>query len=261
MLKFALLGRKGSGRAYFQKLLEKEGLAVAKSYTTREQKDENDNMHHFVESVDDVNSCCDRVLETEHDGHKYFYSRAELEKADIIPIDPQNLEALCDMFPDTAFRFIEIMASNENRLTHAVVNADDKLTAEADFVAACEEENEAFVKFEDTAAQRKINITNLSHGALVNNDFTDKSDMCRWVNNVKNQLLQFTRMMTICKELQEADIIDMDKSGKYIVGSRNNEEPYVMAPALLVDDILLDKDNLYLTVTTWLQLENNSFKD
>lgn len=258
MLKFALLGRKGSGRTYFQKLLEKKGLKIAKSYTTRKQRDENDNMHHFVDNIESYDN---RVLETKHDGYEYFYTRSELESADVIPIDPQNLTALCEMFPGTAFRFIEIIASNKDRLIHAVTDADDKLTAEADFIAACEEENEAFEKFEDTAAARKIDILNMSYGAIVNNDFTNESDMRRWVDNIKHQLRQFSRILTICKELSEVGVIDVDNSDNYIIGYNAGEEPHTLTPDLLADNILLDKDSMYLTITTWLQLEKNSFKD
>lgn len=259
MLKFALLGRKGSGRAYFQKLLEKEGLKVAKSYTTREQRDENDNTHYFIKNVNDYD---DRLLETTHDGFVYFYTRSELENAEIIPIDPQNLKALCEMFPDTAFRFIEIMASNENRLIHAVTNADDKLTAEADFIAACEEENEAFETFNNAAVNRELNIANISYGSAVLNDFTDQSDMHEWVNRIKTQFLQFQRILKICRELSEAGVIDTDESkSNYIVGVDNKEEPCIMSPDLLADDILFNKDSMYLTISLWLKLDENSFKD
>lgn len=262
MLKFALLGRKGSGRAYFQKLLEKEGLKIAKSYTTREQKDENDNMHHFIDSIENYDN---RILETRHDGYEYFYTRSELENADIIPIDPQNLKALCEMFPDTAFRFIEIMASNKDRLINAVKNADDKITAETDFVAACEEENEAFEKFEDAVVNRKLNIENLTCGDLVNNDFTNDSDIFKWVENVTCQRLKFSRILKICKELSDNGVLAVDglsantSAWKYSVPINN--ENRALSPDMLAEIMIFNAESMNTMIQLWLQLKNNSFKD
>lgn len=265
MLKYALLGRKGSGRTYFQKLLEKEGLVVAKSYTTREQIDENDNTHHFIEDLEEFSDRSDRLLETVHNEAIYFYTRSELEKADIIPIDPQNLKALCEMFPNTAFRFIEIMASNKDRLTHAVADADDKIMAEEDFIAACEEENEAFIKFEDSVKNRELNIENLTCGDLVNNDFTDDSDLNKWTENIICQRRKFSRILKICKELSGNGMLAMDGLSihdpvkKYSVPI--NGEHKAVSPDMLAEIMIFNEKSMNIAIQLWLQLEENSFND
>ena len=129
MLKYLLLGRIGSGREHFQKMLEEKGFKIAKSYTNRKKRDENDTSHYFeTDNISDEN----RLFETNHNGNVYFYTAEEIENAEIIPIDPENVKNICKFYSEYAFRFICIMASNEDRIKHAVSDADDKLIAEED---------------------------------------------------------------------------------------------------------------------------------
>lgn len=265
MLRYALLGRTGSGRRFFQQLLEKNGFTIAKSYTTRERKNDNDNQHHFIENINDF---ADRVLETTHDGNLYFYTMSELENAEIIPIDPENIKALCELFPDDAFRSIEIVADNENRLTHAVANAEDKITAEEDFLAACEAENKAFCDMEDAMASKNFGFDNLIVGHIVNNDFTEDSDVFRWVDMLKSTRRAFKRMSTIIKEIADNQIIHQDsETGRYDLAVQDDNDPdgnpiwLHLSCDVFTESVLTDPMGISTIMESWLRLENISFKD
>lgn len=262
MLKYLLLGRVGSGRNFFQKLLEKNGLTVAKSYTTRERRDENDTSHHFI-SESQINSFSERLFETSHDGHRYFYTRDELEKADIIPIDPENLKAVCDYFPDNIFRFIEVVASNEDRLKHAVSNADDKITAEEDFVARCEEENDAFCKFEDAIKDSTLGVDNILVGHVANNDFTSSADIYGWVNSLINYKRVFEKILRIMEKLRNNSAIVYDKETNtyalYVEDKQTKTENVLQAsPDRMAEEIILNPNGMSYAMTAWLALEDTS---
>mgnify|MGYP003293635251 CR=1 FL=1 len=261
MLKYLLLGRTGSGREFFQHLLEKKGLKIAKSYTTREQRDENDTMHHFINDYSS-GKYTERLFEAIHNGNRYFYTLNELENADIIPIDPENVKNICEYFPDTAFRFIEIMAANDDRLKHAVADAEDKLLAEEDFITACEKENDAFCAFEDEAmSSRNLLIPNLHIGHAVNNDFTNTSDVYEFVNKLIIDKHTFENMSKIIKLLGNRNIYkynaETDRYTLYCT-ENNTDEPSVLCLSLdnITEQVLIDNNGIVHTMMTWLSLED-----
>lgn len=262
MLRYALLGRTGSGRRFFQQLLETNGFKVAKSYTTRERKDDNDNQHHFIENIHSYDN--ERVLETHHNGCAYFYTMKELENADIIPIDPENIENLCNLFPDDAFRFLELVASNENRLIHAVADADDKITAEEDFVALCEEENETFSLIEDKIGKKELDFNNMIMGHVINNDFTKDADMFSCVEWLKESQLEFNRMRIIIEQLGENGNIDVH-DGKYtlVMIDKDSGLPYdtYISKDMFAENTLSDPNGVCAVMKSWLRLKNISFKE
>lgn len=258
MLKYLLLGRTGSGREFFQKLLEKNGLVVAKSYTTREQRDENDTMHHFID-ISQLNSY-NRLFETTHDDVTYFYTEDEIIKADIIPIDPENINAICVAYSDTAFRLIKITASKEDRVKHAVANADDKLIAETDFLAVCEEEDEAFCEFEEKMITMSLKIDNILLGHMIDNDFTDSSDIYEWPAKIVKSKRVFEKMLQIIDELRKADVlIYNDETNEYTLfvedKDTKNSTALQLSPDRMTEQIIIDPDGMFYVMTAWLELE------
>lgn len=263
MLKFIVIGRIGSGRNFFQNLLETNGFKIAKSYTTRESAGDADRFHHFIDE-DDIQGIENRVLETEHNGNKYFYTREELENADVIPVDPENVENLCNMFPDTPFHIISVMASNADRLSHAVTDAEDKLIAEEEFLTACEEENAAFCDIEDKMVQKQLNIDNLTMGHMVNNDFTDTSDSYNIIETLKTQVTMAKRLVTITNELIEAGCIEQNPENKKVkvwMCKDDNEdaesEMTEMSVDMFAETTILDHEGMWHIMSTWLAIENN----
>ncbi len=262
MLKYLLLGRTGSGREFFQKLLLENKISVARSFTTRPPCNETvfeDSSHCYITDKQ-MNEISNRVLETEHNGYRYCYTRTLLECSLVIPIDPENVKTICEMFPDTAFRFIEIVASNEDRIKHAVADAEDKLTAEEDFIAACEEENEAFCKFEDIITEQTLGIDNLMAGHVINNDFTSDSDVYGFIENITNSYRVFTKMLKIIDTLREHDILTYStETNTYTLcmEDKNTGEPYniQLSADNMAEQIIFDPNGMFHTMSAWLALE------
>lgn len=272
LVKFALLARKGSGRTFFQNLLKDEGLKIAKSYTTREQRDSNDRYHHFlkIDNIDvdkiikdnglDVEQC----FATTHENYTYFYDKKELIESDVIPIDPENLENLCKMFPDTIFHVIEIVADNKDRLVHAVANAEDKLTAEEDFIADCEEENKAFCDFEDAIAAKSLNIDNISGVSVIQNNFDYKSDIYRYTVTIRNTIRLYNRVGAIITYITENDpeLAEMinKQDDKYTIRVKTDDdktEDKLVSLAELTKIFIEDDHCLGTLMGEWLCCKNN----
>lgn len=258
MLKYLLLGRTGAGREFFQKLLEKNGLVVAKSYTTREQRDENDTMHHFIDisQLNDYN----RLFETTHGDVAYFYTKDEIDNADIIPIDPENVNTMCAAYPDTTFRLIRITAFNDDRVKYAVANADDKLLAEADFLAVCEEEDAAFHEIETRMSSMSLNVDNILLGHVIENDFTDKSDIFEWPAKIVKSKRVFEKMLQIIDELRKADVlIYNEETNKYTLfvedKDAKNSTVLQLSPDRMAEHIIVDPNGMFYIMAAWLELD------
>lgn len=263
MLKYLLLGRVGSGRAFFQKLAEEQGLVVAKSLTTRPQNDKNDNTHIFV---DNINDCPDPVLKTQHNGFDYCYDRRSIVHADIIPIDPENIRTICEMFPNDIFRIVEIMAKNEDRLAHAVSNADDKLIAENDFLAECEEENKVFCRFEDNIINKRLGINNAYLIQIINNDFTSQSDIIKFAEYLPAYIREYKRMCVIIEEMKAAGKFtiqkDADGDEKIRILEKTNTDKLEyrnVSLSQMAETVLIDPDGMKNVVGEWLRLERTCF--
>lgn len=265
MLRYALIARAGSGRKLFIEKLREAGVKVAISYTTRQPVNEDDRSHIFV-TAEYAAKDPDKFLATTHNGNEYYYHKATLDDAEVISVDPENLKALTELYPDDAFRFICIMANNKDRLIYAVKNADDKITAEEDFKAICVEENAAFEKFEDDATNGNLKIPNMLMGHMVTNDFTEKSDMLAWVGIVKSCLMQFARMLIICEECCKAGIIERAKDGvnyNAVFGKKSTDEISIntVSPSLMAEYTVSNPDGMARIAASWLKIIDNSFID
>lgn len=261
MFKYALLGREGSGRAFFQDRLKEIDLKVAKSYTTRKPYNDNDTSHYFIEK-EHLPDYKKRLIETTHNDNIYFYTHAELEKADVIPVDPENLDMLCALFPDTPFRVIEIVASNENRLKHAVTNAEDKITAEEDFITICEAENEAFCDFEDKLKSAKLEIPNSCIGHVVTNDFSELSDVYTFGESILAERRLFNRMNIIINDLVNNGNItrnDEHKLELWVHNSKTNKPEAVwLSLDMFTEATLADDKGISSVTAAWLMLKKTT---
>lgn len=249
MFKYLLIARVGSGRKTFCKALaENANIKIATQYT---------------EPNNDIDPS-DIILKKETDAGLSFYSRKDIESSDIIPLDPDDIEAICSMFPDTPFRFINIMASNEDRIKFAVADADDKITAEEDFIARCAIENEAFIKFENAIKSTNDFPDNITIGHVTFNDFTETSGIYEWESKIIDAKLMFKRVLTICKELAAHDCLTVNEDGTYHMFAKDScdsENDIDMSPDIFVENVITETEGMATIMGTWLTIEDNSFKD
>lgn len=89
-MKYLIIGRTGSGKDYYADIMEKEfGLKILKSYTTRKQRDENDNGHIFI-TPEEASTITDRIAEWKLDnGIEYFATKQQFNENDIYIINPK----------------------------------------------------------------------------------------------------------------------------------------------------------------------------
>lgn len=255
MYKYLLLGRTGSGRKFFQKLLKDKGYNIAKSYTTREPVDGNDSDHYYLSKG--VKEPAYKILSTTHNDNYYFYSEDEIEKSDVIPIDPENIHKICAMYPEQLFRLIVIKASDTDRLTHAVKDAEDKLIAEEEFIAACKEENEAFAEFEDKISSNSLSIENIITGHVGDNDFTDTADIYGLINRIVFDKRVFTRTQKIINQLIENNQISRNENGDITVFMKDKGEQPIPLD-FFTEMVLTDSEGTARIMTQWLGIENVS---
>lgn len=260
MLKYLLIGRIGSGREFFQKLLVDKGLTVAKSFTTRGKRNDADNMHYFIDETN-AETYPHKLFETIHNGVHYFYTEDEIDNADVIPIDPENVKTICDAYPDTVFRLIEIMAANDERIKHSVTDADDKLIAEEEFIAACEEENDAFCALEDAMTTSKLDISNMSIGYMLTNDFTKHSGIYGWPEVIIKAKRVFGKMLKIISELPDGTLLYDNETNKYGLWTTNTETKIEsmswVSPGIMAEQSLVDPEGMKRVMTEWLALERD----
>ena len=265
MLRYALISRTGSGKKTFLNELDKAGIKIARSHTTRErnENDPNDRFHIFGENdvADDA-----KLLATKHNDIEYFYTMDELKDAVIIPIDPENFANLAALFPSDAFRFIQLIAKNEDRLMHAVdkLPVEEKLTGEEDFKALCFEENAEFEKFEDAVKNNKLNVgRNVRIGHNMLHDFTEDSDIYTWAATILSNVLAYNRTVTIIHECADAGIITRngDKFVSEGIDAKGKRTIHEEVPeGVFVEMTLAQPLNISAMMGMWLRLEGNSFK-
>ncbi len=238
MLKYILLARCGSGRRFFEKLLAEKHFRIAEP--------------HKLTKSDKTKP----ILSFTKDDETYYYTTSDIENADIISINPSNIQKLCSLFPTISFRFIEIMASNEDRIRFAVKDADDKITAEEDFVAACEAENDEYSRFEDKIVNNDLKINNISRGHIVNNDFSQNSDIYGYVDKLVTDIRTFRNTQAVIKILIANKLIKQDPDNdNNVIVINSNHKSSPMAIDIFTENILTDPDGMKLMMTRYLGLE------
>ena len=272
MLRYALIGRVGTGTNTIKHLLlQADDIKLARSYTDRPPKPENDEAHIFIDDIANVKAQTNSepVLMTTHNNHSYCYTREELENADVIPIDPQNFQALCSLFPNDIFRILYINATLEQRLANVVANADNILKAEETFIKQSNDEEDAFVEFEKPFFDGSLSISNMFDGRVIYNDFTDSSDIHDLPGGIRYAKRIFVRMKQILKDLVANDRLDENEQHEIRIAkkatSSNDSSPYSIADAYLPIDhatelVLIDKDGMNIITKSWLSLETLSIE-
>lgn len=268
MSKCIIIGRKNSGKNLFMQELAKADFAIAKSYTTKKQPDDDDksyNFRHYYISEEDAEIFENKILETEHDGNKYFYTKEEIEKADIICLDVKGLREITTLYPDTAFRIVCIMAANDKRLISAVADKEDKITAEEDFKQLCIAENTEFEEFEDKLTSGNLDIENIHMGHVIVNDFTEKSSIFNWNDDMQSMFRQSKRASKMIEEVAAAGCI-IKNNDRYELFTRdpNNTQNIIkklMSLDMFTEIMLSDNEGLARITSAWLKIKENSFKD
>ena len=170
-MKTLIIGRTASGKSTLGKIMEKAGLKGVKSYTTRPQRNENDNDHIFI-SKDDVDKYPDKIAQTIINSHNYFATKEQLSEANFYIIDPKGFYEVIENCPDMNFAVVYIQADEDLRRKHY------ELRGSTDFDERNASESKQFDEFEkmlkDKNKKLPNNIINLVN---IDNNFDLYFDM------------------------------------------------------------------------------------
>lgn len=178
--KIFIVGRSGSGKDTYAKILEKMGYKGVCSYTTRKRRPNEGDTHRFI-SKEDVDKYPNKIAYTEINGESYFATKEQLEEADFYIIDPNGIDYIDKNFPEIDYKIVYIYANTDIRLQRALSRINDLASAQKEaeiFESRNASEDAQFSNFEKTVLSR-TNIT------IHNNNFNNlevledivKSDM------------------------------------------------------------------------------------
>lgn len=125
-----LAGKTCSGKSTLAKTLcERTGLMALQSYTTRGQRNGNDNDHTFttVEQYLKAKGDGEVVIDAEIAGNYYYATIDQLYSSDVYTINPEAIDRLLAMdLPNIRFVVVYVSCSDSVRETRALKRGDDK---------------------------------------------------------------------------------------------------------------------------------------
>lgn len=109
----AILGKSGSGKTEFAKILQKHNIQPVQSHTTRPKRDNNDTSHKFHDDAS-FDALSDIIAYTEYGGYKYGGTLPEGHPAYSYVIDERGLKMLRED-PRFDVKSVLILAPDEIR--------------------------------------------------------------------------------------------------------------------------------------------------
>lgn len=176
--KIILLGRTGSGKTtIMNEIINKSNdmtrqpLTPLKTVTTRPQRNENDTAYHFItkEQADTIQPES-KYLRTFIGEHEYFARKEDIDKADIMVLDPSGLNDVMDLYPETPM-FICYVKPTRKLLDSELKNRNQ---TRENYEKRYQDENETFTKFEKDIEHFMEIYTNAPEGSIISeytNDF------------------------------------------------------------------------------------------
>lgn len=156
-MKYLIVGRTGSGKDYFAEILQKDGLKILKSYTTRPRRNDSDNGHIFIKP-EEADVYVDKVATWKLDnGVEYFATRQQVEENDIYIINPDSIVELFENMPELIDKVTVIYIYAESyrkRFKMAMKRTTDKEKEKQIFKERNYAESPEFSRFESCILDR-----------------------------------------------------------------------------------------------------------
>ena len=107
--KIVIAGIVGSGKTTLAKHLQKKGLRLAKSYTTRPRRKGEGDDYYFISKEDAAEvDPRDKMLGTVYGDSEYFMTATEVRRSDIFILEPDGVNSIIDKFPEYDFTLIYV---------------------------------------------------------------------------------------------------------------------------------------------------------
>lgn len=221
---YLIVGRTGSGKDYLANLLEKEGLNVVKSYTTRPKRSETEDTHIFI-TPEEAATFTDKVATTEINGHEYFATANQVNESDIYIIDPNGIKELTANMPDTTFHVIYVTANAMDRRFNAVKRAENKIKEEQIFDSRDEDEDAQFSEFEEQLKHldtENVFTPNVTVVHVYENDYNEATAN-EYVQFYMHELELHNRMTKIIDECIDLKLIMSNEDDKDKINVANTD--------------------------------------
>lgn len=123
---FCLMGESGSGKTTIADELEKLGLKVVQSYTTRPQRYEGERGHIFVSDseYEQFKANNDITAYSLFNGYHYFCTFEQVNTHDIYVVDPDGIKDLKEKSPHLDIKVIYIDVDEQTRISRMLERGD-----------------------------------------------------------------------------------------------------------------------------------------
>lgn len=151
-----IIGRSGTGKSTLEKkLCTIYGAKSIKSYTTRPQRNKNEDNHIFI-TKDEIDNYPNKIATTTINKYFYFATKEQLDNSQIYVIDPNGLYELTSNFPELTFNVIYLKLTPEqhqNYLKSRRKLSNETKESQAKRLAS---ENKQFDEFEEKLAANNL---------------------------------------------------------------------------------------------------------
>lgn len=216
-MKILIVGRTGSGKSHFANLLKQKGFKVAKSYTTRPKRTEDESTYQFI-TEKEAAKITNKIAPTTHNGYQYFLTQEEIDKSDAIIVDPKGVRDITNK-SDTAYHVIYITADENIRKEHAINRADNKEEAENIFNKQSVNENDMFLEFENIITNKNAvdnPYHNISEGLIIENTH-ENNIFDKYINEITDALNLHKTVESIVQMCANEGVIDTTKNKNEII--------------------------------------------
>ena len=228
---YLIVGRSGSGKDYLAAKMEKRGLKVVKSYSTRPRRTENEDSHIFV-SKEEADAITDKIATTEINGFEYFATKRQVEECDIYIIDPHGLYELVENMPGQIFTVIYVFVEDDmTRKLKAINRASNVIKEEETFDKRNNAERGQFDEFEaklrsayneQTNSVDAIFGENVAGAIMYANKYSEE-EVDRFIDEIMRQRKYHLFAKHIAELAGEKDILT-NENGSFQIKSKGEEK-------------------------------------
>ena len=225
-MKLLIVGKSATGKDTVTDILVQEhGYKRAESYTTRPKRTPNEKGHHYINSADGF----EKIAPVTINGYEYFLTKEEIEKSDIIIVEPSGIESVCNACPDEAFYMLYLTADRDVR--KFIYKKRNPSATDKEFESRENEENERFDALETfvNKDEEVMNIPNLVASVTQNNNY-DEDSMSLMVKVANTIFIRHRNMQHIVRTVISKNYFKTDDNGHVLMQKANGNHEVITIP-------------------------------
>ncbi len=208
-MKLILVGKSATGKDTVATALnEAYGYRRAESYTTRPKRTPDERGHHFVESAEGYAA----VAPVKIQGYDYFLTKEEIDKSDVIIVEPSGIDAVCKAVPTEAVYVVYLKADREARKEQFLRR--DPENGETTFEQRDKEDAERFAELERFIEHTDERFLCSNAAAIVSlENHYDEDSLLQIVATIRNAFVRHDNMRRIVDDLLREETLVADYKG------------------------------------------------